>query len=270
MDAVQNRPDDPLEAQLGPKLTRLLEERDAAALERDLRAEVNSPENRTMSSRTSRLFLALLLRRQGREHEAMQQLGTAAEEGLSISARGAWQGAEAAGYHMHDPLFADGMVRFFRSRGARTVADFGCGLGLYVRRFREAGFRAGGFDGNPATVSLTEGRCLQADLSRELELGTRWDWILSLEVAEHIPPEFEDMFLGNLDRHNRHGVVLSWANQAGEGHVNLRTRGEVESLFAARGYRSDEASASALRSVATLPWLQHTVMVFVRERPSPD
>jgi len=101
-------------------------------------------------------------------------------------------------------------------------------------------------------------------LSQSLDFGTRWDWLLSLEVAEHIPRGFEGTFLENLDRHVCEGIVLSWGNQPGEGHVNLRSSAEVESLLAARGYRSVPPSAAALRRAATLPWLQQTVLVFER------
>eukprot|EP00928_Gymnodinium_smaydae_P035420 TRINITY_DN2492_c0_g2_i2.p1 TRINITY_DN2492_c0_g2~~TRINITY_DN2492_c0_g2_i2.p1 ORF type:complete len:171 (-),score=18.05 TRINITY_DN2492_c0_g2_i2:71-583(-) len=165
---------------------------------------------------------------------------------------------------MHDRALAEALITFFRSEGANTVGDFGCGLGLYVRDFRAAGLRAGGFDGNPSTAVLSGGRCQVADLSSTLDFGTRWDWVMSLEVAEHIPRDYEGEFLNNLDRHARRGLVLSWGNQAGHGHVNLRSRSEVESLLQQRGFRSISAPAATLRAVATLPWFQETILVFVR------
>ena len=132
-------------------------------------------------------------------------------------------GVDAEGYHMHDSSLADAVAALLKQEGARTVGDFGCGLGFYVRDLRRAGLMVGGFDGNPDTAKLSEGRCQVADLSATLDFGTRWDWILSLEVAEHIPHEFEAAFVGNLHRHNRQGIILSWGNQAGHGHVNLKS-----------------------------------------------
>ncbi|KAK7004452.1 hypothetical protein BgiMline_005973, partial [Biomphalaria glabrata] len=38
-----------------------------------------------------------------------------------------------------------------------------------------------------------------------------YDWILSIEVAEHIPAKFEEIYLDNLVRHAREGIILSWA-----------------------------------------------------------
>ena len=45
---------------------------------------------------------------------------------------------------------------------------------------------------------------------------------MSLEVGEHLPKEFEDIFINNLDNNNNYGIVLSWAikGQGGYGHYN--------------------------------------------------
>lgn len=255
-----------LEHTLGPKLDRTLDEGsqslDEIAI--DLRA-ATAPENRTMGVHTTLAFLALALSRLGRTAEAEAELYKMVDAKFSISASGAWVGAAAAGSHMHDRSLSATLGAFFLDRGARSVADFGCGLGLYVRDFREVGLRAGGVDGNPSTSEISEGRCLQADLSRDFDFGTGWDWLLSLEVAEHIPREFEATFLGNIERHACRGIVLSWGNQDGEGHVNLRSQEEVEELFLARGFRSLRAEAAELRASAVLPWLQNTVLAFERD-----
>ncbi|CAK8996436.1 Uncharacterized protein SCF082_LOCUS4790 [Durusdinium trenchii] len=242
---------------------------DGASLESfegDLRRTISSPEERSTSVPTARALLAVVLGRLGRRAEADEELALASHD-LAIAPSGAWVGTEAAGYHMHDRPLADALITFFKTVEAASVGDFGCGLGLYVRDLRSAGLRSGGFDGNPATWEITEGRCLQADLSRDLDLGTRWDWVLSLEVAEHIPREFENSFLKNLDRHTCSGMVLSWGNQAGEGHVNLRTSEEVEELMREHGFLSLPEKTAELRAAATLPWLQSTVMVFKRPWP---
>ena len=41
--------------------------------------------------------------------------------------------------------------------------------------------------------------------------------VMSLEVGEHIPADYEAIFLDNLARHAKEGVLLSWArpNQGG-------------------------------------------------------
>ena len=55
---------------------------------------------------------------------------------------------------MHDTALAQGLTHFFADETARTIADFGCGLGLYVRDLRSAGFRVtGGCTRSPQCVS---------------------------------------------------------------------------------------------------------------------
>lgn len=38
-----------------------------------------------------------------------------------------------------------------------------------------------------------------------------YDWVISVEVGEHIPAKFQNIYLDNLVRHAREGIVLSWA-----------------------------------------------------------
>lgn len=105
------------------------------------------------------------------------------------------------------------MVSFFRSRRANSILDLGAGRGSYVETLRAGQLRAGCFDGNPSVRKVSERRCLQADLSETQDLGQRWrpgasnaialwlrDWVMSIEVAEHVPLVFEQTYMDNLDR----------------------------------------------------------------------
>lgn len=181
--------------------------------------------------------------------------------------------------------------------GVRSVFDFGCGLGLYIKDLRAAGITAGGVDGNPDTITLSNGRCTVGDLSKKLDLGFRYDAVMSFEVAEHIHAGLaEDAFVRNLVRHsgafsssgddeelagqtgNSPGgiLVLSWGNQAGEAHVNNRDSGYVVSRFtdlATENFREphinfvyDQEASLRLRKAADFGWFKETIHVFRRER----
>ena len=82
----------------------------------------------------------------------------------------------------------------------RGLEDLGAGRGSYVETLRAGQLRAGCFDGNPSVRKVSERRCLQADLSEAQDLGQRWDWVMSIEVAEHVPLVFEQTYMDNLDR----------------------------------------------------------------------
>ena len=51
----------------------------------------------------------------------------------------------------------------------------------------------------------------------------RADWLMSLEVAEHIPNEHEGAVIRNLHAHNKRGLILSWGalSQPGVAHSLL-------------------------------------------------
>jgi hypothetical protein len=52
-------------------------------------------------------------------------------------------------------------------------------------------------------------------------------------VAEHIPPEYESIFIENLISCNRKGIILSWAipGQGGHGHFNEKPNDYVIDLI---------------------------------------
>ena len=99
------------------------------------------------------------------------------------------------------------------------------------------------------------------------------DWVLCLEVAEHIPRGAgEAAFLRNLNATNRKGIVLSWSNnEGGNGHVNLRSNEWVVETFRSMGYEHDVAAEVALRkSVTTIPWFRETIIAFRRRDAALD
>jgi SAM-dependent methyltransferase len=179
-----------------------------------------------------------------------------------IHANGYWIGARNLEHYYDRPLAA-ALVDFF-GRGV-SVADLGCGSGDYVRRLRAESIQCDGWDGNPNTP-LFNADCRVLDLSRPVELGKVYDWVLSLEVAEHLPPEFEAAFLDNVHRHNRLGVVLSWAipGQGGMGHFNERPNDYVQDRMRDLGYSRDRAAETTLRTAASFWWFHHTLMVYRR------
>ena len=64
-----------------------------------------------------------------------------------------------------------------------------------------------------------------ADMTQKVAVP-KGDWVLSLEMGEHVPNRFEAMVIRNIHAHNTRGVILSWARlgQPGNGHVNNHSR----------------------------------------------
>ncbi|MFZ4773681.1 MAG: methyltransferase domain-containing protein, partial [Chlamydiia bacterium] len=159
---------------------------------------------------------------------------------------------------------ANSLVNFFKAEGANSVVDFGCGEGKYVRILLDNGITCRGYDGHPDTYEMSGGIAGVKDLSKPFYLGKKFDWVMSIEVGEHLPKEFEAIFIKNLTKHARHGIVLSWAlpGQGGFGHFNEQSNAYIKELLAGYGFEADEAAERELRNGAECWWLKNTVMVF--------
>jgi len=186
-------------------------------------------------------------------------------ERFTVNNRGAWEGMGSTKGHLFDDTFANVLVDFFRAENAQTVLDLGTGIGNYSQVFMKNGLFVTCYDGNPSTQDLSDGRCGILDLSKVVDI-TPHDWVLSLEVGEHIPPQFEDVFIQTLNKVNKKGLIVSWAveGQGGTAHVNCRNNPYIKERFAKMGYISDEETQTDLRSKVRFPWFKNTLMVFRR------
>ena len=180
-----------------------------------------------------------------------------------INGRGYWIG-EVSEWHVTDHNLARAMNAFLRNENASSVVDFGCGEGDYVRCFLEHGFDCVGYDGNPDTPTLTKGVGQVLDLSEPFDLERTFDWVVCLEVGEHIPHQYEKTFIENLMRHTKKGIILSWAlkNQPGAGHFNCQNNDYIKAIFARCGYTNDLEIEKTLRESASISWFKNTLMVF--------
>ena len=179
-----------------------------------------------------------------------------------VSKSGSWQLDQDYHYAL-DVGLASGFGSQF---AGSTVLELGGGKGCYasavLRTGRVPEYRV--YDGSNA-YALTDGFVGRADLTQELDLGVS-DWVLCLEVAEHVPKVHEGLLLRNWHAHNRRGLVISWASPfvKGNGHVNPRESSWVKARIEAMGYRWNSTSTNLLsRSVRNLAWLRN-VLVFDR------
>ena len=183
---------------------------------------------------------------------------------MSIHKNGYWEGLEANSQHCYDINLGHSLIKFFLNENITSVVDFGCGMGNYVKIFQQNNINAIGFDGNPNTPELTNNLCQILDLSIPKKFSEPFDWVLSLEVGEHLPKEFEDIFINNLHNNNKYGIILSWAikNQGGHGHFNEQNNDYIKSKICNLGYINDIASETKLRNDSKLFWFKNTIMVF--------
>jgi len=194
----------------------------------------------------------------------------------NVSATGKWCITSLSRYP-DDPGFAAGVAEFLVAEGAASTLDVGSGSGAIAEVVAARGIRVLGVDGNPRSVLDSRafengGRAdfRSIDLSEPfpLELGS-FDWVMSFAVAEHVPFNFEHIFVTNLQSTARAGILLVWDERSatGTGHVNSRDELEVLRIFNALGFDVDVPATDELRGIASLRWYK-LVLVLRRRQES--
>jgi SAM-dependent methyltransferase len=127
--------------------------------------------------------------------------------------------------------------------GPASIVDVGCGIGTWLGVARADGVDdVLGIDGpwvDRAALEIPPDRFLAADLAAPPETDRTFDLVLSLEVAEHLPPADAAGFVDHLTALGPL-VVFSAAvpGQGGAGHTNEQWPAYWSELFAARGYEA--------------------------------
>ncbi len=85
----------------------------------------------------------------------------------------------------------------------RSVLDVGCGTGRAIQYLLQLGVDCIGLEGSRAAIeaSPVRHRLRRVNLNRPVALGRSFDVVWSYEVAEHIHPDFTDVFLTTLTTH---------------------------------------------------------------------
>ncbi len=131
-------------------------------------------------------------------------------------------------------------IVFAASGVPRSILDVGCGTGGWLAAARRMGVsEVLGVDGYapPDQLEIPSEAFRTADLTEPLELGRRFDFVITVEVAEHLPADAADIFVDSLVRHGNL-VLFSAAipGQGGNGHVNEQPPGYWVDRFSARGF----------------------------------
>jgi len=155
---------------------------------------------------------------------------------------------------------------YVRKNGITTVYDFGCGNGEYLYELskRVPNVKATGFEGHN-TNGVYDNVVVQ-DLSVPFQLEPA-DLAISIEVGEHIPKEFEQIFIDNVSNNASKHIILSWAieGQPGLGHVNCQNNDYVIAQLEKRGWTFDAELSHKLRFLFNEGlWLRNTLMFFTR------
>ena len=152
-----------------------------------------------------------------------------------------------------------------------SVVDLGCGNGAWLSVFRERGAsRILGIEGDwiDETQLLIPTDCFRrARLEAPFEVEGTFDLSMSLEVAEHLPPDRADGFVDTLC--GLAPVVLFSAAipfQGGQNHFNEQWPDYWAELFARRGYRPVDTLRLAVWEDREVEWwYKQNLLIFAND-----
>jgi 2-polyprenyl-3-methyl-5-hydroxy-6-metoxy-1,4-benzoquinol methylase len=180
-----------------------------------------------------------------------------------ISETGVWSEEEQRAH-----IFSYNVARFVASLIKtdpidRMIYDIGCGNGKYLQYFADVTILAWGFDG--FCPKNLYSNINQHDLTTPLKLESCAN-ILCLEVWEHIPPQYEDIFVDNLVNNLKGYLILSVAveGQEGLGHVNCRSNEYVINKLQERGltYLPELTEQIRKEPEPYVSYFKNTLMIF--------
>jgi cyclopropane fatty-acyl-phospholipid synthase-like methyltransferase len=123
----------------------------------------------------------------------------------------------------------------------KSVVDVGCGRGAWLKVFKENGVsKIYGIDGNwvkAKDLLIDKGEFSASDLKKPFCADEKFDLVVSLEVAEHLPCECAEQFVESLAKCGpvivfSAAIPLQW----GTGHVNEQWPEYWAKLFRKNGY----------------------------------
>ncbi len=176
---------------------------------------------------------------------------------------GIWSLDTAIKHHKFDSSLAEFISKNYHSN---LTADVGCGDGSYCDYLKIAGWKnLHGYEGTDDIHEIgVHDDIMIVDLTKVRWVDIPYEMVLCIEVGEHIPQKYEQVFLDNLCRYVCDTLILSWAyeGQKGSGHVNERPTSYIINEITRRGFIWNEAGSYRLREAASLSYLKHTLMEF--------
>lgn len=155
----------------------------------------------------------------------------------------------------------------------KSVIDVGCGLGTFIKVFKESGIdEIVGLDGAWCNKDLLfnnidPSEFIEIDLRYPIKLNKRFDLVVCLEVAEHLPPDRADSFVADLI--SLGDVILFSAaipDQWGTNHLNEQWISYWEGKFKRHNYFVHDILKSFFWDKEAIFWWYSQNMVLITKK----
>ncbi|MEJ1938736.1 methyltransferase domain-containing protein, partial [Nostoc sp. NIES-2111] len=142
-----------------------------------------------------------------------------------------------------------------------SVIDVGCGIGTWLSVFHSFGVEdILGIDGESIDKSslrlhIDGSKFIAHDLTKPFQCARKFDLVISLEVAEHLPEEAADIFVKTLVSLGDY-IIFSAAvpNQGGTGHINEQWPTYWSIKFKQYGFETYDCIRYAFWSNRNVDW----------------
>jgi SAM-dependent methyltransferase len=153
----------------------------------------------------------------------------------------------------------------FAEAKPHSLLDVGCGTGTWLKASLDYGIKeVFGVDGvaiPPERLRIPLQNFAQADLTRPLDLKRTFDYVLCLEVVEHLDPQFAKTLIASLVRHAKRIVfAAACPGQPGQHHVNCQWPAFWQELFNAEGFSCEDSVRWQIWSNDRIePWYRQNI-----------
>ena len=192
------------------------------------------------------------------KNDALQAI----EKKKEVSLTGYWS-KKLAEEHMFCEELAEWISNYLDKN--KTIHDFGCGNGSYLKYLQSKGFTdLTGYEGEIPNKEFSH--ILKQDLSQVFDVKNKGN-VICLEVGEHIPKQYQDIFLDNICNACDGKLILSWAirGQYSSSHVNCLNNEEVIPEVERRGFRyikDDSIKARNSINPNGCNWFCDTILIY--------
>jgi SAM-dependent methyltransferase len=155
----------------------------------------------------------------------------------------------------------------------KSVVDIGCGLGTFLRAFKECGINdILGIDGKWCNKKLLyenipQENFLELDLEKAITLNRKFDLLVSVEVAEHLSPNRAKSFVEDIAKLS--DVILFSAAipfQGGDHHYNEQWLPYWNQKFGEQGFELfDVLKPLIWENPRIFWWYKQNMVLFVKK-----
>lgn len=189
-------------------------------------------------------------------------------QGIQILDNGAWNWDTSTEDHSCnvDSGFLDYLIEFSKANNQKLIMDFGCATGYFLKYISER-LPDVNLLGVEAAASKKSNLHFSNIVDHDLAIPFNLDkkgLVMSIEVMEHIPPQFESIAVDNLIKHCDEYLFLTWApvGQGGWGHFNEKNMPDVIKLFEARGFVILASESAEARERSKISWIKRNLVIF--------